>query len=58
MAVQATNGKVGYAYANQLNGPTPTRPAQAVAENNQPARMIPVYESDGKTQIGQFKVGN
>jgi hypothetical protein len=58
VAVQATNGKVGYAYATQLNGRTPTSPAKAVAENNQPARMIPVYQSDGRTQIGQFKVGN
>jgi hypothetical protein len=58
VAVQATNGQVGYAYANQLNVPTPTSPAQAVAQDNQPARIIPVYESDGKTQIGQFKVGN
>ena len=57
-AVQATNGKVGYAYATQLNGPTPTSPAQAIAENNQPARTIPVYQSDGRTQIGQFKVRN
>lgn len=58
VAVQATNGKLGYVYASQLDGPTPTSPAQAVAENNQPARTIPVYESDGKTMIGQFKVGN
>lgn len=58
IAVQATNGKLGYAYASQLNGPTPTSPAPAVADNNLPARVIPVYESDGKTQIGQFKVGN
>lgn len=58
VAVIATNGQQGYVYASQLNGPTPTSPAQAVAENNQPARTIPVYESDGKTQIGQFKVGN
>lgn len=58
VAVQATNGRAGYAYATQLNGPTPTSPAQAVAENSQPARTIPVYESDGKTQIGVFKVGN
>lgn len=57
VAVQATNGRIGYAYATQLNGPTPTSPAQAIAQDNQPARMIPVYESDGKTQIGEFKVG-
>lgn len=58
VAVQATNGKLGYAYASQLNGPTPTSPAQAIAENSQRSRTIPVYESDGRTQIGQFKVGN
>lgn len=58
IAVQATNGKAGYAYASQLNGRTPTSPAQAIAENNQPARMIPVYESDGKTRIGEFNAGS
>jgi hypothetical protein len=58
VAVQATNGKIGYAYTSQLNGPMPTSPAQAVAESRRPARTIPVYESDGKTQIGEFRVGN
>lgn len=58
VAVNATNGQQGYVYATQLYGPTPTSPTQAVAENNQPARMIPVYESDGKTRIGEFKVGS
>lgn len=58
VAVIATNGQQGYVYATQLNGPMPTSPAQAVADNNQRDRMIPVYQSDGKTQIGQFKVGN
>jgi hypothetical protein len=51
-------GRIGCAYATQLNGPTPISPAQAVAENNRPVRTIPVYESDGRTQIGQSKVGN
>lgn len=57
VAVIASNGRQGYVYATQLNGPTPTSPAEAVAESNQAARIIPVYESDGKTKIGQFKVG-
>jgi hypothetical protein len=58
VAVMATNHRDGYAYANQLQGPTPTSPAQAVAQNKLPARTIPVYESDGKTQIGTFDAGN
>jgi hypothetical protein len=56
VAVIATNGREGYAYANELDGPYPTTPSQAIAENNQ-AEALTVYESDGKTQIGEFIVG-
>ena len=55
--VQATNGKVGYAYRTDLEGPEPSSPAAAAAQ--QKARggrpeVIPVYEVDGITQIGTF----
>ncbi len=55
--VVATNGKTGYAYANQLNGPTPTSPAQAVALGKTGPRTVPVYKSNGTTVIGHFIVG-
>jgi len=55
--VEATNGKVGYAYRTDLEGPEPSSPAAAIAQ--QKARggkpdVIPVYEVDGITQIGVF----
>jgi hypothetical protein len=48
-AAQATNGKIGYIYFDDL---MPTDPALDVD------RDIPVYESDGTTQIGVFHIGN
>ena len=61
IAVIATNGRTGYAYADQLQqaqGPAPTSPDQAIASNghHQPT-SIPVYTSDGRTVIGHFNVG-
>lgn len=55
--VVATNGKTGYAYARQLNGPMPKNPQQAIAMNAQPPRTIPVYAKNGTTVIGTFVVG-
>jgi hypothetical protein len=61
MAVMATNGKVGYCYRTDLGGShqPPGTPEEAVAGNEATlrGRMIPVYESDGVTQIGVFQVG-
>jgi hypothetical protein len=48
-AAQATNGKIGYIYFDDL---MPTDPAL------QGDHDIPVYESDGVTQIGVFHLGN
>jgi hypothetical protein len=56
VAAQATNGRTGYVYATQLSGPTPTSPSQAAAESSAPPRTLTVYESDGKTPIGEFVV--
>ena len=61
IAVIATNGRTGYAYADQLQRaqpPTPTSPQQAIANNgpHQPT-SIPVYASDGRTVIGHFNAG-
>ena len=61
VAVVATNGKDGYANAVDLQGgPMPTSPGDAIARqeaNQGRIRTIPVYESDGTTVIGEFKIG-
>lgn len=58
VAVIATNGKAGYVYAKDLAEPAPTNPSQALQQQNQPTITIhlPVYDADGKTEIGQFDV--
>lgn len=59
IAVYATNGKHGYAYSKDLDGPVPTSPADALAQqeaNEGRSRSVPVYESDGETIIGQFSI--
>ncbi|SEE74764.1 hypothetical protein [Ruania alba] len=56
----ATNGEVGYVYAEDLNhafGPEPTSPTEAVEYTERTAGLVPVYEVDGETQIGQFCIG-
>lgn len=56
----ATNGRVGYVYRDELMGDVPTtleEVRQHIA-NGQPSepRVIPVYEDDGETQIGVFRM--
>ena len=53
--VVATNGKTGYAYSRELNGPQPSSPEEASRLPR--SWTVPVYLSDGKTRIGEFKVG-
>lgn len=53
--IVATNGKTGYAYTRDLNGPTPTSPSEALDLTNN--RTVPVYLSDGTTKIGEFVFG-
>lgn len=60
VAVFTTDGKLGYAYATELDGPVPTSPADALAQQEAQAgrsRSVSVYESDGETVIGEFLVG-
>jgi hypothetical protein len=57
VAVSATNHRIGYVYANQLNPPPPKTRAQALAQNTAPPRTVTVYDSDGKTPIGKFVIG-
>lgn len=57
IAVMATNGSTGYAYAKDLyGGPMPTSPEDAVKNFNtpRPPREIPVFLSDGEAKVGVF----
>jgi hypothetical protein len=56
VAVIATNGEVGYSYFKQILGPQPTSPAEAAHWHPVP-RLIPVYQPDGVTVIGQYRAG-
>ena len=67
VAVGATNGRQGYVYRTELdaaNGTTAAEgfktPEDAVKwqeAHSGDVRRLPVYESDGETQIGEFHVG-
>ncbi|MGQ0630077.1 MAG: hypothetical protein ACT4P1_03485 [Sporichthyaceae bacterium] len=58
IAVEATNGQLGYADARQINGVLPTSRAEAeqFARTEMITVRVPVYEVDGETQIGEFLV--
>lgn len=56
----ATNGEVGYVYRDELMGDGPgtleeVRERIASGHASEP-RVIPVYESDGETRIGVFRM--
>ena len=68
ISVEMEDGKEGYVYRDEFydNANQPNNPAEAVAytkkmeENIKKygySRLIPVYEEDGKTEIGSFKIG-
>jgi hypothetical protein len=57
IAAIATNGKTGYVLRTDMELPPPANPSEAVARNTAPPRTIPVYQSDGLTQIGVFIIG-
>jgi hypothetical protein len=59
IAVIATNDRGGYVYARELeqaHAPQPANPEEA-AQWRGKSRMIPVYESDGRTIVGEFRAG-
>ena len=61
VAVVATNGKHGYCLSSDIN-PPPHPPktheeAEAMSDRALRGYTIPVYESDGVTQIGVFQMG-
>lgn len=55
IAAIATNGKTGYVYARDLEQPAPTTLQSGTPPGQ--TRTIPVYTSDGHTEIGQFLIG-
>ncbi len=59
IAVIATNGQQGYARADSLSAGLPTNPANAVRNQTerQSSRTVPVYKPDGRTVIGEFRIG-
>lgn len=67
ISVEMENGKTGYVYRDEFydNANQPNNPEEAMAymekvEKNIKKygyyRAIPVYEEDGKTEIGSFKI--
>lgn len=58
---QATNGKIGYIYEEELLGEAPESPEEALRiqelRGEDYFRMIPVYDKDAKTIIGEFRIG-
>jgi len=62
IAVEATNGKEGYCLKGELNHPyngldRDEATAEAMNKAALSGRTIPVYESDGTTEIGEFQCG-
>lgn len=56
---EGTDGKAGYVLSSDLIGKEPTTPEEAVKQQLEQVnvnRVIPLYEKDGKTIIGQFKI--
>lgn len=54
------DGAQGYVRSEDLNGELPKTPEEAVAHNSKlkAERKIPLYDVDGKTVIGEFKIEN
>lgn len=52
----ALNNKEGYISEQDLLGEAPTSYEEAVASNSDNFRMIPVYDKDAKTIIGEFRI--
>ncbi|WMJ77477.1 MULTISPECIES: hypothetical protein [unclassified Sedimentibacter] len=58
IAAQGIDGTYGYILSNDLYGPEFSTPEEAVnwQEKHNGKRVIPLYASDGKTVIGEFKL--
>lgn len=57
MLAEGENGTIGYVKKEDLNGPLPKTPEEAVKLNGAKPREIPLYDVDGETVIGKFIVG-
>ncbi|WP_422446433.1 M56 family metallopeptidase [Thermoanaerobacterium sp. DL9XJH110] len=58
VAAIGIDGTHGYVRFSDLEPfPPPRTPEEAVAQNNPGVRIIPLYDKDGRTVIGQFQVG-
>ncbi len=57
MLAEDENGTNGYVKKEDLNGPQPKTPEEAVKLNEAKSREIPLYDVDGETVIGKFIVG-
>jgi len=55
LAVIATNGADGYVYSRDLTTPDPAGLQTGTFERRR--LVLPVFEPDGKTQVGEFNVG-
>jgi hypothetical protein len=49
-------GTCGYVLSSDLNGEDPSTPEEAIAQENNNSRIIPLYNKDGTTVIGEFKL--
>ena len=57
IAVIAENGKQGYVYKEGFTGEIPKSPDEAAKTPKESADIvIPVYESDGTTEIGTYRI--
>ena len=58
MLAKGENGTIGYAKKEDLNGPQPKTPEEAVKLTKEAKpREVPLYDVDGETIIGKFIVG-
>ncbi|GGH65433.1 hypothetical protein GCM10008014_44800 [Paenibacillus silvae] len=56
---KGVDGKTGYVLSSDLIGSDPATPEEAVKrqlEQEQGNQLIPLYDKDGKTVIGQFEI--
>lgn len=56
IAAIGIDGTYGYVRSSDLTPPAPRTPEEAVAQNNVGDKLIPLYDKDGRTVIGQFRI--
>jgi len=54
---EGEDGTIGYVKKEDLNGPLPKTPEEAVKLNKAKPIEIPLYKDDGETVIGKFIIG-